>query len=119
MENTYPHTAPVDWEQLLDRPRVYVDLNGGGRVGDTFIVPLNCRGTANDLQKRHLMLHEGLWLDFWMDDGDEEGNPDPLLFAGSVHWLEDEGQWVARIDWNGFQNASEVRKSDTLEKAVA
>lgn len=110
MKNTQTRSASVDWEHLLDRPRVYVDLNGGGHVGNTYITSLDSRATTTDLQKHHITLEEGKSLDFWTDDGDDEGNPDPLLFAGSVHWLEDESQWVAHIGGNGFKHASEVNK---------
>lgn len=119
MENTHTRPAPVDWERLLDRPRVYVDLNGGGRVGDTYIASLDSRATAADLLKFGITPQEGMRLHFWTDDGDAEGNPDPLLFMGSLHFSEEEGVWMAHIDWNGFRNASEVRKSDKREKALA
>lgn len=119
MGNTHTRPTPVDWERLLDRPRVYVDLNGGGRVGDTYIAPLDSRATAADLRQYGVTPQEGLRLHFWTDDGDEEGNPDPLLFTGSLHFSEEEGVWLAHMDWADFQHASEVREADRRQKEPA
>ena len=101
----------LNWQKLLDKPRVYADLNGGWRVGDEYIVPLNSRATEKDLQSLGHVLTPGLSVDFWTDDGDDEGNLDPLLFQGKVQFDEDTQKWVAVADWDGFHNASELNKS--------
>jgi len=95
---------------ILDKPRIYADLNGGWRVGDNYVVPLNSIGTQTDLRVLGHVLTPGLALDFWTDDGDDENALDPLLFEGVVQFDEDEQKWVAIADWNGFRNASEISK---------
>ncbi|MGI4790368.1 MAG: hypothetical protein ACRYFS_16135 [Janthinobacterium lividum] len=100
-----------NWRQLLDKPRVYADLNGGGRIGDKYIVPLNSRATEGDLRLLGHVLMPGLVLNFWTDDGDDECNPDPLLFQATVQFDEDTQKWVAIADWNGFYHASKLNKS--------
>ena len=96
-------------EQLLDKPRIYQDLNSGGKVDDSYIVTLNNRDIVTDLKKSGTALREGMILDFWSDDGDENGNPDPLLFQGIVQFDTVVNQWVAIVDWNKFIHASDLK----------
>lgn len=107
--------------ELLDKARVYADLNGGWRVEEEYVVPLNSSATENDLQILGYRLMPGLVVDFWTDDGDDEGNLDPLLFQGVIQFDEDTQRWIAVADWNGFQNASELDRTNarvTLEQPV-
>ncbi|MDQ2798731.1 MAG: hypothetical protein M3Y13_03700, partial [Armatimonadota bacterium] len=67
----------LNCQHLLDKPRVYADLNGGGKIGDNYIVPLNSRATEADLRLLGHALSPGQMVNFWTDDGDDEGNPDP------------------------------------------
>ena len=100
---------------LLDKPRIYADLNGGWRVGDEYIVPLNSSATTGDLRLLDYTLSPGLTVDFWTDDGDDEGNLDPLLFQGVIQFDDDAQHWVAVADWNEFHHASETNKPDVQE----
>ena len=100
---------------LLDKPRIYADLNGGWRVDDKYIVPLNSSATTGDLRSLGYTLTPGLTADFWTDDGDYEGNPYPLLFQGVVQFYEETQLWVAVADWNRFHHASETGKPDVQE----
>ena len=88
---------------LLDKPRIYADLNGGGRIGDKHIIPLNSSAT----------------MDFWTDDGDDDGNLDPLLFQGVIQFEEDTQRWVAVAQWNEFHHAFEIDKPDVQEAVTA
>ena len=103
-----------DWQLLLDKPRIYADLNGGYRDGELYIVRLDSHATQSDLQKRGVPVREGAEIEFWTDDGDSDGNPDPLLFTGTLHLDENIRQWVAVTKWAGFRSASELRH--TYEK---
>ena len=95
---------------ILDKPRIYADLNGGWRVRDKYVVPLNSRATESDMKLLGYAPTPGLILDFWTDDGDNENTLDPLLLEGVVQFDEDEQKWVAVTDWNGLRNASEISK---------
>jgi hypothetical protein len=55
------------------------------------------------------MLQEGLALTFYMDDGDDAGNPDDLLVDGIVEYDASAGRWVAAIDDKTFRHMSELR----------
>lgn len=69
---------------------MYADLNAGWKKGNEYIVPLNSRTTESDLrQLGYSPLIPGLAVDFWTDDGDDEGRPDPLLFQGVTRFDED------------------------------
>lgn len=98
----------LNYQQLLDKPRVYADLNAGWKTGDNYFVPLNSRATQEDLRQLGLSLTPGLAVDFWTDDGDDAGNPDPLLFQGVIQFDEDTQSLVAVTAWSDFRNASEL-----------
>ena len=91
----------------LDKPRVYADLNGGWRQGDHYTLTLDSSATERDLQRLGLTLVSGLTVDFWSDDGDDEGNPDPLLFQGVVEFDQARQKWVAVTRWHDFKHASD------------
>lgn len=98
--------------------RVYADLNKWEEVEGQFRVILTTRGTSEDLQKHGITLEEGQVLDFWMDDGDANGNPDPLHFPGEVHYDEQKSRWVADVNPDAIYHASE-REAMRQEPALA
>jgi len=102
----------TDFYPLLDKPRVYADLNGGWRDGDNYVLWLNSSATERDLRHFGRALTPGLVLDFWTDDGDDEGNLDPLLFQGEVGFDEEKQNWYAVAPWNDFHNASELKEAE-------
>jgi len=94
----------------MDTQRIYADLNKWEEVNGDFRVILTTLGTRQDLQKYGITLEEGLRLTFWMDDGDDAGNLDPLYFDGVVHYDESTQNWVAVVDPENIRNASETNK---------
>ena len=88
----------------MDTVRVYADPQ---KTDDLGRLILTCRGTQQDLQRFGLTLTDGLFLNFWRDDADEQANPDPLHFEGVVHYDHAAGRWIAEIDWSHVHNASE------------
>lgn len=105
-------SSETDFYPLLDKPRVYADLNGGWRDGDNYVLWLNSSATERDLRYFGHALTPGLVLDFWTDDGDDEGNLDPLLFQGKVGFDEEKQNWYAVASWNDFHNASELKGAE-------
>ena len=83
---------------------IYADLNKYGSGG----VILTTIGTRRDLEKYGIALQENLALTFYMDDVDENGKPDNLIFSGIVHFDEANQQWVAKIDWDQIKNESKL-----------
>ena len=100
-------SARLNCQHLLDKPRAYVDLNAGWPRESHYVVPLSSRATEGDLQLLGHSLTPGLLVDFWTDDGDGEGHPDPLLFRGRIEFNEDVQKWVAVAGLDGFRHASE------------
>lgn len=100
----------LNCQQLLDKPRIYADLNGGWRSGDQYVVLLNSHATESDLRQPGYTLKPGLVLDFWTDDSDEDGNLDPLLFQGEVGFDEETQNWYVATSWGGFTHASELNQ---------
>jgi hypothetical protein len=69
--------------------RVNVDFNNADKEGR---VRLSTYGALKDIREKNIELRNGLEL--LLDDEDE------FLIPGIVEFSEDEGIWVAKIDWN-------------------
>ncbi len=108
----YWTATQTEFYRLLDKPRVYADLNGGWREGGNYILWLNSIATESDLLYLGYSLASGLVVDFWTDDGDDEGNLDPLLFQGKVEYDQEKQKWFAVAPWNDFYHASELNNMD-------
>ncbi len=108
----------LNCQHLLDKPRVYADLNGGWPQGDAYIFSLNSRATESDMRYLGYSLTPGLVLDFWTDDGDDDGNPDPLLFRAMIQFDEDLQKWIGVADNDSFLHASEVKQVQAQEPAL-
>lgn len=113
-------STATEWsmQHLLDKPRVYTDLNAGWQIDENYVVPLDSLATDRDFEALGLTLSPGLVVDFWTDDGDDAGNPDPLLFRGVIQFDERRQKWIAVTKWNGFQHASELKNTHALEPAL-
>lgn len=66
-------------------------------------------GTMEDLAKSGMTLSEGMKVGFWMDDANDRGEEDNLLFEGTVHFDAQRQQWYALIDWTSFHHESDER----------
>lgn len=99
--------------------RVYADLNKWEEVNGQFWVILTTRGTHQDLQRYGITPEEGLTLDFWMDDEDADGSPDPLYFQGVLHYDEATQHWVAVVVREEIRTASEQSKLNQTKEAYA
>ena len=62
-------------------PRVYADFNN---LDATNRLRLTCRGTHEDLERAGIELRDGLILQLYMDDGDDDGQADELRIEGVV-----------------------------------
>jgi hypothetical protein len=88
----------------MSKPRIYADYQKTDGFGRLILV---CYGTARDLERQGIVLEKGLALTFYMDDGDDDGNPDDLLVDGVVEYDEEQKNWVAVMDQDTFRHASE------------
>jgi hypothetical protein len=82
--------------------KVYADFQN---LDDSNRLRLTCEGTRRDLERQGIQLREGLTLTLAADDEDDEGRPSELLAEGIVQYDQDEGCWVAKIDWSAIRNA--------------
>jgi len=87
---------------------VYADLN---KYDHQSRVILTTIGTRRDLEKHNIVLEDGLALTFYMDDADDQGNEDNIIFDGVVRYDEENARWVAAIDWENFRHESDLRAS--------
>jgi hypothetical protein len=63
-------------------------------------------GTIRDLAESGLTLTEGMKVGFWMDDANERGENDNLIFEGTVHFDSQRQRWYALIDGTSFRHES-------------
>ena len=96
------------------KPRIYADFQN---LDDFNRLRLTCAGTQEDLAQQGVQLREDLVLTLYMDDADEQGQPDELVAEGVVHFNQEENCWVATIDWSALRHASEDRTRRSSEKA--
>jgi hypothetical protein len=88
----------------MSQPRIYADFQN---LDDANRLRLTCVGTKEDLERQGIELREGLVLTFSMDDANDRGEPDELRSEGAVHYSEQEGCWVALVDWSAIRHASD------------
>ena len=82
-------------------PRIYADFHN---LDDSNRLRLTCVGTIEDLERRGIALQEGLTLNFYTDDADEEGRPAELIVEGQVHYDANAECWVATVDWDALRH---------------
>ena len=66
------------------------------------------QGTWKDLEAENIILAPGLQVRFYCDDGNERGERDYLLFAGTVDRDPVTGTWYAIVDWDSFEHESDL-----------
>lgn len=81
---------------------LYPDAERGGRHYFRQI------GTKQDMMLTDIELKEGMVLPFYCDDADDEGNPDDLIFEGTVHYDASKKQWYAILDEDSFRHESDL-----------
>ena len=91
-------------------PEVYCDLNAAMTVRG---YSLERKGSVDDLETLGLTLKDakGCRFTFYMDDADEDGRPDDVMFNGVVAFDEQFG-YLAIMDDDGVYWRSEIVKVD-------
>jgi hypothetical protein len=100
----------------VNLPRVYADFQNADAKGR---LRLNAAGTLDDLARQKVQLRDGLVLDFYSDDTDDDGAADELRVAGRVEFSRDEQVWVAAIDWAAVRHASDEIPKSPARKAAS
>ena len=93
---------------------IYADLN----KFDSGAVLLTTIGTRRDLEKYRITLEENLVLTFYMDDVDAQGNPDNLIFSGTVHFDNVNQRWIAEIDKHKIKSTSALSREEKYELGI-
>jgi hypothetical protein len=91
---------------MSELPRVYADFNDLLRYRDR--VRLRTHGARADLERQRVALEEGMELELYDFDENEQGKPDDLIARGTVYWDPDEEAWMARLDMTSIKHRSEV-----------
>lgn len=91
------------------KPKVYADFHNADSCGR---LRLNCVGTVEDLARQGITLCDGMLLTLYSDDLDAKGQPDELRVDGVVSFSEEEGCWVAAIDWAAIHHASDEQLAE-------
>jgi hypothetical protein len=90
-------------------PKIYADFHN---LDDENRIRLTTQGTQQDLRRQNLTLTEGMPILAYMDDADDDGNPDPILVNGIAHFSATEKCWVVVVDWNMVYHASNATTSE-------
>lgn len=97
----------------MTRVRIYHDFNkldpDAGHFGWTTVrAPLVCRGTADDLERLQIELHDGMLVTLYQpDDVDHHGNPDCLEVDATVRRSAKNDYWVGEFIYSELCYRSE------------
>ncbi len=75
-------------------------------------VRLDLPGTRADLDRSGIDLVEGRQLVLYTEDADSSDAVDDLVAVGLARYDEEEGRWVAEIDWAEMRHVSELPDSE-------
>jgi hypothetical protein len=96
----------------MKRPQFYVDFN---ELVESDLVALSATDEKLSSTGEEILLQDGLSIDVWSDDLNDEGEPDNLIASGVVErnssygWAKDV-KWCCRIDVHGIRHESECEK---------
>jgi hypothetical protein len=95
----------------VERARFRVDFN---ELLEQNLVLLSREDTRLTSSGESVLLHEGLAIEVYDEDLDDEGGPDCLVASGivernvsSARWAQ-HVKWCCRIDSNGIQHESDL-----------
>ena len=80
----------------MTRAMIYVDFN---EMVESNLVLLSANDTKVDSCGESVLLHEGLEVLVYMNDGDDNGNVDNLVASGVVERNTSTASWAARVKW--------------------
>lgn len=84
------------------RPKGRFWLYPGGYSWARFTI-----GTWEDLRADGVVLVEGMRLGFYDFDANDAGEPDWLIFEGTIHQDPEDGRWYAKIETGSFRHESD------------
>ena len=85
-------------------PKIYADFHN---LDNDNRIRLTAIGTQRDLQRLEIQLTDGMALTLYMDDADDDGNPDEIMIDSVAHYSSADNCWVAIVDWATVYHASE------------
>jgi hypothetical protein len=90
----------------MSAPRIYADFHNADTSGR---LRLNSVGTTQDLLEQCVTLGDGLRLTLYSED---------LEVDGEVHFSNEEGVWVAVIDWNAIRETGLAEPLAELQRST-
>ncbi len=90
---------------MTDVHRIWIDFL---KTDDAGRLLLSARGTVADLERDGVRLQDGLVLEVYGDDADDDGKPDDLVATGIVRRDEQIGRWVLELDRSTLTHRSEL-----------
>ncbi|MGA2057480.1 MAG: hypothetical protein ABSG88_19485 [Bradyrhizobium sp.] len=96
----------------MKRPQFYVDFN---ELIEKDLVALSATNEKLSTNGEKILLRDGMMIDVYSDDLDDNGKPDNLIASGMVErnrslgWAK-EIKWCCRIDEQGIRHKSESEK---------
>ena len=85
----------------MSAPRVLVDFNEYDRVSKE--IPISCR-SIEAIERAGIAVREGLLLELYSADLDDEGNPADLVVEGRIRFDAAADLWVACVNPATFRH---------------
>lgn len=96
----------------MKRPQFYVDFN---ELIEVDLVALSASDNKLSTIGESVLLQDGLMIDVYSDDLNDEGDPDNLIASGVVERNSATGwakkiKWCCRIDAHGIRHESDLNR---------
>src|SRR5947209_19624429 len=98
-------------KEQMDAIYLYPYAGPGGRHY------LRQEGTKRDLLRLGITLAEGMILDFYDHDADNDGTRNDLHFRGTAHFDNDLGEWFVVIDQKSYVMKSNVASGELCSRS--
>ena len=85
----------------MSHPRIFADFHNADEQGR---IRLNCVGTIEDLSSQNIKLQNGKLLTIYSEE---------LEVDGAIQYSEEEGLWVAVIDWKQIRQVDDIILSNS------
>ncbi|MBL4752584.1 MAG: hypothetical protein JKY52_03140 [Flavobacteriales bacterium] len=113
LRNWEPKNTVATVLKINERIKLWADFNASSDFG----LRLNCNGTLKDLEKRNLILEEGMELLLWGEDYNEDDERDDLIVVATARYNSKRSIWEGEFDWNEIRHESELKNNDTTTQA--
>lgn len=86
--------------------KIWADFNATSDFG----LRLNCKGTLEDLERRNIVLQEGMSVLLWDEDYDDSNRRDDLIVEAIIRFNQNTEVWEGEFNWDDIKHESEYKR---------